>query len=100
MIDDGLAAVEIEVLVEPGGQEKNSTGDKIIEEIPGVGKQEALERAEEKSVEQKADSIGKPVDMDLGLSRNKIARERDFGIAQEKDLHEQDRGGKSVKTVH
>ena len=99
MVDDGLAAIEIEVLVEPGGSKKNSTCNVIIEEIPGGGEQEALERAEKRSVDHEADNIREPVDMNLGLSRDKIAGERDFWIAKEKDLREEDRGRKPKKTV-
>src|SRR4030042_4921172 len=99
VVDDGLAAAKIDILVEPGGQEKHSANDKIIEEIRGVTEKEPAERAEERSIDKKADDIGKPVDMDLGFSRDKGAGERDLGIAQEKDLHEQDRSGKPVKAV-
>ena len=99
MVDDGLATIEIKVLVELGGHEKNSTRDEIIEEIPRVDEQEALKRAEKRSVDKKADYIRQPVDMNLGFSRDKIAGERDFGIAQEKDLQEQDRGGQSIRDM-
>lgn len=99
MIDDGPAPVETEILIKHRGSKKDSASDKIIEKIPWVGEQEPFERAEERSVYCKADDVRQPVDMDLGLPGDKCAGKRNLEIAEEEDLRQQDRGGKTEQGV-